>query len=142
MMRDDELVEKVREYLLNQLGLYERLDGLQGELMCMREGNRWQEVIPLLETKNALLDQLREKQKLAVPLLDLWNERKAETETLAESSQLNDLVDALQTMALKIKQQDESMLRKLDFSGKIASEEAQSPDRRSRDVINAFRALR
>lgn len=141
-MESTDLVSRMKAHLESQLEMYRDMNALQRSLLRELDlPDGMPKVLGLLEDKNSRLDQVRKSQQQAAGLLQEWRDQKANLPETPEIKYVDELIDAMETLALSMRNQDEEMIRRFE---RIAMNpaDAESRNKHSRNMLNAFRALR
>ncbi|NLB63965.1 MAG: hypothetical protein GX801_07660 [Fibrobacter sp.] len=136
------LVQRMRVHLESQLDMYRSMNALQRQLLReLDHSDGMQKVLDLLEEKNQHLDKLRKNQKQAAPLLEAWRQQKSELPESDEVKNVDELINTMESLALAMRNQDEEMIRRFERIA-VSPADKESRDKHSRNMLNAFRALR
>lgn len=137
-----ELLEQLKTMLETQLGLYQEIDSLQGELQRnLDDSNQLKGFMELLARKNVLLDAVSAENRRAAPLLDEWEQRKAELAGEPGYAEVQSLNERLVSLVVRQRNQDEEMLKRFEGMARPVST-PKDQQAHSQNMLNAFRALR
>lgn len=137
-----ELLERLQSMLEAQLELYTQIDALQMELQrSLDDSSRLQGFMELLARKNTLVDAIRAENQKAAPLLEEYANRRSELEALPGFAAVQSLNERLVGLVMRQRNQDEEMLRRFEGVARPAATQ-QDQQQHSRNLLNAFRALR
>ncbi len=137
-----DVADHLRLVLEKQLGLYQEITTLQSDLLQrLDDTNQLASVMELLARKNTLLDAIRHEIHEAAPLVDAWVAQKEEMLRLPCYTEVESLLGDIEALIATLRAQDERMIRRFEGLARPATN-AQDQQAHSRNMLNAFRALR
>ena len=141
VMDPQQVLNQLKIHLQGQRELFHNLKELQGQLLSELDSNQdMSAVLALLTRKNLMLDHVRAQNLSATTLVDSWPIIR---KTLGDTVAVRDvqyLLGEVENLAHAMRKQDEEMIHR--FEAFVAPSKPVDQDTRSRNLLNAFRALR
>lgn len=135
------VLTRLTAHLQGQLALFEELETVQGELLQKLDmAQEMSQVLALLARKNSLLDEVRTQNTHANNLVQIWPTVKSQVQDLESVEKVNQMLERMESSARILRKQDEEMIAR--FEKFVAPAKPADRTEHSRNVLNAFRALR
>jgi len=135
------LLAGLTSHLQSQKRLFHDLGSVQNKLRESMDANQdLSSVLAILSQKNQLLDQVRQNNSLAAPYVAEWPEARKILGSTPAVLHVKTLLEEVEGLAQTMRRQDEEMIKR--FEKLVAPNKVVDQTERSRNMLNAFRALR